>query len=362
KHLASIGSEGRERNNFSKPSGIAVEPSGRIIVTDSENNRIHVLNSNGKFFGLFGSKGNGRAQFSGPQLAALSDNLCYVADTYNHRIQVFLLGKEEEPAEFQPFMRAYAEARASFHKNIPISAVDIAVGGKGNLFALDKESAKVIIMDIDGNVIGSFGSMGRKPGMFSAPSSLILDENDNIYVSDTGNHRIQVFDSSGKYLFEFGGSGSGDGKLYDPQGIIYVKGRIWVSDTGNNRIQSFSKDGIYLGQFGKKGSEDGMFSQPTDIAINKRGEIYVADYGNSRVQLFSADGRFLRAIGRKGEGRGEFTGPRSIVIDTEDRVFVMESYNKNRIQVFDSLGRYLRKFGAGGGQRQKNHLPYPLSP
>src|SRR3989304_5987344 len=99
KHLASIGSEGRERNNFSRPAGIAVEPSGRIIVADSENNRIHGLNSNGKFFGLFGSKGNGRAQFRGPQLAALSDNLCYVADTYKHRIQVFLLGKEEEPAE-----------------------------------------------------------------------------------------------------------------------------------------------------------------------------------------------------------------------------------------------------------------------
>jgi len=361
KHLASIGSEGRERNNFSRPSGIAVEPSGRIIVADSENNRIHVLNSNGKFFGLFGSKGNGRAQFKGPQLAALSDNLCYVADTYNHRIQVFLLGKEEEPAEFQPFMQTYAEARASFHKNIPISAVDIAVGGKENLFALDKEAAKIIITDINGNVIGSFGGMGRKPGMFSAPSSLILDENENIYVSDTGNHRIQVFDNSGKYLFEFGGSGSGDGKLYDPQGIIYVKGRIWVSDTGNNRIQSFSKDGIYLGQFGKKGSEDGMFNQPTDIAINKRGEIYVADYGNSRVQLFSADGRFLRAIDRKGEGHGEFTGPRSIVIDTEDRVFVMESYKKNRIQVFDSLGRYLRKFGAAGRGRAETEKPSAIS-
>lgn len=358
-HLSSIGSGDSGRDNFSGPTGISVDPSGKIVVIDSGNNRAHILNSKGGFVSLFGSKGNGRAQFKDPQMVSLYNGLCYIVDRGNNRVQVFSLAKEEGlPAApgaaqagaslFQPFVQAPLEPRVSFHKNITASAEDIAVGNSGNLFVLDKEGPKVVIMDIDGNVVRSFGSKGKKQGMFREPSSLALDENDNIYVSDTGNDRIQVFDSMGKYLFEFGGGGSGDGKLDSPQGIIYVKGKIWVADTGNNRIQSFSKDGIYLGQFGKGGKEDGMFDQPKDIAMNSRGEIYAADFGNGRVELFSGDGRFLKVIAKKGEARGEFTGPRSIFVDSEDRVFVLESYKKNRVQVFGSMGGYLRKFGASG--------------
>ncbi|MBI5875679.1 MAG: 6-bladed beta-propeller [Deltaproteobacteria bacterium] len=348
-HLASIGSSGVGRDNFSGPTGISVDPAGRIVVVDSGNNRAHILNSKGVFLGLFGSKGAGRAQFKDPQTTALWNGLCYIVDRGNSRVQAFVLAKEE--GTFQPFAQTPLDSRVSFHKTISQSATDIAVGSKGNLFVLDKEGAKIAVMDMDGNIVASFGSKGKKQGMFREPSSLALDENDNIYVSDTGNDRIQVFDSRGKYLFEFGGSGSGDGKLYDPEGIIYAKGKIWVADTGNNRIESFSKDGIYLGQFGKSGPEDGMFSQPKDIAMNSRGEIYAADFGNGRVQLFSSDGRFLKVIGKKGEGRGEFTGPRSIFVDSEDRVFVLESYKKNRIQVFDAMGRYLRKFGTLGKEK-----------
>ncbi|MBI3753280.1 MAG: 6-bladed beta-propeller [Deltaproteobacteria bacterium] len=350
-YLASIGSGGSERDKFSNPTGIAVDPAGRIVVVDSGNNRAHILNSKGSFITLLGSKGAGRAQFKDPQMVTLSNDLCYIVDRGNNRVQVFSLAREEGASSFQPFPPAPLESRVSFHKTISASAADIAVGSKGNLFVLDKEEAKVSIIDMDGNVAASFGSKGKKQGMFRDPSGLAIDENDNIYVSDTGNDRIQVFDSGGKYLFEFGGSGSGDGKLDSPEGIIYAKGKIWVADTGNNRIESFSKDGIYLGQFGKSGAEDGMFNQPKDIAMNSRGEIYVADFGNGRVQLFSSDGRFLKVIGKKGEGRGEFTGPKSLFVDSEDRLCVLESYKKNRIQVFDAMGRYLRKFGALGKGR-----------
>ncbi|MBI3755027.1 MAG: tetratricopeptide repeat protein, partial [Deltaproteobacteria bacterium] len=332
-HLASIGSSGPGRDNFSGPTGISVDPAGRIVVVDSGNNRAHILNSKGVFLGLFGSKGAGRAQFKDPQTAALWNGLCYIVDRGNNRVQAFALAKEE--GTFQPFAQTPLDSRVSFHKTISQSATDIAVGSKGNLFVLDKEGAKVAVMDMDGNIAASFGSKGKKQGMFKEPSNLALDENDNIYVSDTGNDRIQVFDSRGKYLFEFGGSGSGDGKLYDPEGIIYAKGKLWVADTGNNRIEFFSKDGIYLGQFGKSGPEDGMFSQPKDIAMNSRGEIYAADFGNGRVQLFSSDGRFLKVIGKKGEGRGEFTGPRSIFVDSEDRVFfvVIADAGNKRLQI-----------------------------
>lgn len=347
-HVSSIGSKGSGRDNFSSPTGIVADPSGRVVVSDSGNNRVHILNGKGGFVSLFGSKGNGRAQFKDPQMVSMQGDLCYVVDRGNNRAQVFSLAKEEGASSFQPFAQASLEPRVSFHKNITAQAEDIAVGSSGNLFVLDKDGAKVVIMGIDGNVAGGFGSKGKKQGMFREPSGLALDENDNIYVSDTGNDRIQVFDSKGKYIFEFGGGGSGDGKLDSPQGIIYTKGKIWVADTGNNRVQSFSKDGIYLGQFGKYGKEEGMFDQPEDIAVNSRGEIYVADFGNGRVELFSGDGKFLRVIAKKGDGRGEFTGPRSIFVDSEDRVFVLDSYKKNRVQVFDSMGRYLRRFGARG--------------
>ena len=85
------------------------------------------------------------------------------------------------------------------------------------------------------------GDKGTADGQFQGPSGLSIDANDNIYVTDKNNNRIQVFTSDGQFITKFGEPGSGNGQLIDPEGVGVDKesGAVYVADTGNNRIQLF---------------------------------------------------------------------------------------------------------------------------
>lgn len=350
----SLGSKGSGKDNLLYPTGVSIDPFGRVAVVDGGNGRIQILNSKGELLGSLGSKGEGRAQFVDPQSVHLDESgNCYIADSGNNRVQLFSMknGTEERLVE------APLSGRLSLVETLPVRVSDVAVASSGNIYLLDRQEAKVTILDKGYNRVGSFGKSGKDKGMFSDPSSITIGDNGHIFVSDTGNHRIQVFDKDGKYLYEFGGKGSTDGKLYNPGGLALKMGKLWVADTGNCRIQIFSPDGIFLGRFGKKGSASGELSQPMDLGVDSKGYVYVADYGNSLVQVFSAEGKLIGVIGRKGAGKGEFLGPKGVVVDDDDRVFVIESEKgvfgggNNRIQVFNQKREFLYRFASYGKGR-----------
>lgn len=350
---SSIESKGKD-NKFRNPTGIAVDPYGRVIVIDNGNGRIQIFDIKGKLIGSIGSKGDGRAQFSDPQSVYIDENgSCYIADTGNNRVQVFSIEKEGG----QRIPPAPLVGRISLAAILPVKASDAAVDSSGNLYLLDRQEAKITILDKAYKTVGSFGKPGSDKGMFSGPSSIVIGDNDQIFVSDSGNHRIQVFDRNGKYLYEFGGKGSTDGKLYSPGGIVYKSGKLWIADTGNNRIQVFNPDGIFLSKFGKKGSYPGELNQPMDVTLDSAANVYVADHGNNWVQVFSPEGKPFRVIGKEGSGKGEFIGPKSVVVDDDDRLFVLESEKgmfgagNNRIQAFDRKGKFLFRFASYGNGR-----------
>ena len=77
---------------------------------------------------------------------------------------------------------------------------------------------------------------------------IAADADGDLYVSDWGNGRIQVFDPDGSYLAELGGGGTGDGELTTPTGLkVDRDGDLWVVDRGNNRVQKFTRSGEFLG-------------------------------------------------------------------------------------------------------------------
>ncbi|MEM3916808.1 MAG: 6-bladed beta-propeller, partial [Candidatus Nitrosocaldus sp.] len=123
-------------------------------------------------------------------------------------------------------------------------------------------------------------------GEFRFPTGVAVDSRDRIIVADVWNNRIQVFDSNGNFLFNFGKEGSDDGEFMFPNGVaVDGFGNIIVADTFNNRIQVFDSNGNFLFNFGKEGSNDGEFSFPTGVAA--RGDMLaVVDTGNNRVQVF----------------------------------------------------------------------------
>ncbi|WP_269850541.1 PKD domain-containing protein [Methanosarcina horonobensis] len=156
-------------------------------------------------------------------------------------------------------------------------------------------------------------------------STLFLGD---IYVADTGNNRIQRFDSSGGFISTWGSSGTGNGEFSNPQGIaIDSLGTAYVADTGNNRIQMFGSNGIFLYTWGSSGNGEGEFNVPTGIAFDSLNNVYVVDTSNTRIQKFDSSGMFITTWGYYGSDDGQFSNPQGIAVDSSGSVYVADSDN-----------------------------------
>ena len=193
-----------------------------------------------------------------------------------------------------------------------------------------------------------WGGFGSGDGQFSNPQGVAVDESDNVYVADTANNRVQVFDASGSFITKWGSFGDGDGQLFDPQGVaVDESGNVYVADSGNDRIQVFDLSGSFITKWGSTGEGDGQFLAPFGVTVDGAGNVYVADTSNSRIQVFDSSGSFLDEWGRSGSRDGQFLEPHGLVVDGSGNVYVADSFN-SRIQVFDSSGSFLTEWGNNG--------------
>jgi len=153
-------------------------------------------------------------------------------------------------------------------------------------------------------------------------------------VADTGNNRIQKFNSTGGFLLLWGSAGSGNNQFNSPSAVaVNSTGAVYVADTGNHRIQKFTSLGVYAATIGSQGTGDGQFDSPSGIAIDSNGFIYVADTGNNRIQKFTPAGLFVTKWGAYGSGSGQFNGPRGLAFRSNGDIYVADTGNQ-RIQVF----------------------------
>eukprot|EP01114_Cavostelium_apophysatum_P014823 TRINITY_DN3935_c0_g1_i1.p1 TRINITY_DN3935_c0_g1~~TRINITY_DN3935_c0_g1_i1.p1 ORF type:complete len:865 (+),score=193.23 TRINITY_DN3935_c0_g1_i1:94-2688(+) len=202
-----------------------------------------------------------------------------------------------------------------------------------------------------------FGSHGSDDGNFRNPTDMAVNARGDIFVADTDNHRIQIFNSCGTFLNSFGSKGNGDGQLSAPSGItVNHNDEIVVADNNNHRVQIFAPDGRFVRKFGSKGSGEGQFNYPVAVAINSRGYIIVSDRDNDRVQIFTPEGKFVRSFGSEGSGDGQFKSPFGLTVLPNDKIAVADKSN-HRIQVFDRNGTFLRKFGSQGKEPGKLNKP-----
>ena len=181
---------------------------------------------------------------------------------------------------------------------------------------------------------GAWGTAGSGNSQFNLPQGISVAPDGSVYVSDTGNHRVQKFTTTGSYVTQWGSLGTDNGELNQPVHLTTRTGdAIYVCDGDNDRAQYFDSDGNYLGQFGTTGdmSEDGPgeFVWTFGIAIDSFFDVYVTDWGNHRVQKFDADGDYLDEW-----GGGLFSGPFGLATDSDDNVYLAE-WGNNRIQKYD---------------------------
>ena len=155
------------------------------------------------------------------------------------------------------------------------------------IWVVETGQHRIKVFDLRGKLVKTIGTRGTAPGAFNFPTFLWIDEHGKAYVVDAMNFRIQLFDSKGEYISHFGQAGDGSGYLARPKGIATDSyGNIYIADALFNNVQIFSMEGEFLYQFGRQGKAPEEFWMPSGIYIDKNNYIYVADSYNSRIQVF----------------------------------------------------------------------------
>ena len=232
----------------------------------------------------------------------------------------------------------------------------VAANARDEIAVTDSLNHRIQIFSSDGKYLRSFGRKGNKAGEFKHPTGITFHKNGNIFVADQKNHRIQIFSGEGEYVDMFGGYGSHDSQLFEPWGLsVNSDGNIIVADTGNQLIKIFSPDGEFLMKMGGQGS----LTVPIHCVQCDR-YLIVSDSREHCVKIFNCDGNFQYKFGKPGKGDGEFKYPRCLSVNKSGHLMVCDSGN-NRIQVFQLNGKFVGKFGTGGSTLGEFNSPESLA-
>ena len=271
KPVLSCGKEGSSEEMFKRPWGVAVSAKDEIAITDHNNHRVQIFNSEGNYLRSFGTEG---VEFKFPTGITYHNNgNIFVADNGNNRIQIF--------------------------------------SGKGEY-------------------VGSFGGKGRLDSQLSSPCGLSVDSDGNIIVADSGNRLIKTFSPDGNFLTKIGAQGS----FTFPLHCIQYERYLIVSDYSEHCIKVFDRKGNFQYKFGKKGGGDGELQGPRGLSVNKSGHLMVCDGNNHRIQVFELSGKFLGKFGTKGGKLGELNNPTSLAVLSNSQIVVSDTYN-HRIQILE---------------------------
>ena len=218
--------------------------------------------------------------------------------------------------------------------SLQLKPVDVSIGLNDQIVVLDwsQDSHRVVILNKEGELINSFGSVGSKDGQFKSPCGVDVDEEGRIIVCDTLNNRIQVFDNDGSFLRSFGLKGSSEGQFDQPQSVVVDRdGNIVISETLNHRIQVMDIEGNFIQCFGTYGSGDSQLHCPKGVDVDGEGRIVVCDRGNRRVSVFEKDGTFLFSFGKH-----HMKNPIGVVVDSFGTIIVSDNEKKS-IQFWKSF-------------------------
>lgn len=246
--------------------------------------------------------------------------------------------------------------------------VDVALDSAGDLYVLDAGNDRVQEFNQQGNPRAMWGTPGKGEGQFNlvetttghAIGAIAVDGDNNVYVADALNYRIQKFDNSGNFLTQWGSKGTGDGQFLRPAGVdTDSQGNVYVYDVYTDVIQEFSPSGTFEARLGAKGGGN-KSNDPSHIAVGTDGKIYESDSQLKQVEVYAAGG--------SPTSTWKFAwGPTGIALDSKGDVILTlprsdEAGIFNHVWAFDPSGKPVFQFAATndtmGVAVDKNDLIY----
>lgn len=259
-----FGTEGNERVQFKKPTGIALDSEGKIYVADFGNKRIQILDFLGNFDSFIQLEGKPHGiEIAGDKIyVAIWSDDSYIDIFNKNGIKLSSIVGFKEPG-------------------------DIAIDKDGKIFVTDYGTGEIKIFNAYGNLLRILTTPPTYNNLDVKLTGIALDAFGNIYVADHLNGRIMKLDSFGNFLLELIIPNDKGKKFFKPTNIeINHDGDIFVTDV-LNRVIVFNSNGDFRYTFGESGKNAGQFSGPHGITFDDFGHIYVIEFQNHRVQIFN---------------------------------------------------------------------------
>ncbi|MCA1644986.1 MAG: SMP-30/gluconolactonase/LRE family protein, partial [Chloroflexi bacterium] len=241
--------------------------------------------------------------------------------------------------------------RTADGRPVLVDPKNMAVSPDGKMYVVEGRAARVTAFNRDGTVATTWGGPGQNDGQFQEPWGVAVASDGNVYVADTWNHRVQYFDPSGKFLGKWGRLGDAKGRtdadpgvFWGPRSIaISPAGEVYVTDTGNKRIQVFGLDGTFTRMFGGDGNAPGQFKEQVGVALDAQGNVWVADTWNARIQKLSPDGAPLAQIAiPTGWQSQNVSNKPYLAVDARGQV-IASFPEQGRLVVFGADGQQIRE-------------------
>ncbi len=268
-----------------------------------------------------GGKGTGAGQFNKPRSVAVGRNDDVFAVDMTGRVQRF-----DRSGRYLSFWQMPGTERGR--------PKGMSVDGNGNIIVVEPHYARVNHFTPEGDLIAQWGRQGVRPGELVSPRAVACHSSGDLFLTEFQPvERVQRFRPEGKgWALAFGQAGEEAGAFNRAEGIgIDRRDRLFIADSCNHRIQVFDDAGRLMGSYGRPGSGSGELSYPYDVKIDAAGNQFVCEFGNSRIQVFDPEFQSIEIIGGPGSALGQFSNPWSIALDSEGNLWVADSGN-HRIQ------------------------------
>ena len=210
---------------------------------------------------------------------------------------------------------------------------------------------QLVVSEQSSFTVSFIDEIGARVLIIKTGGEVAIDtESQCFFIANAITYQLHKFDANGVCLKWAGSQGSNPGQLLEPGGMQFYNGELYIVDSKNHRIQVFDKDLQLLRHFGREGTSNGYFNSPTDVAIDDKGTLYVTDTLNNRIQVMDRKGKFIRNIKKITKQCQYPHMPHKIEI-FKGYVYTTE-YQKNSVCVFTVAGEIVTTFG-------EEHLTHP---